>query len=438
MDVRERTRQLFRFKEILRKNEANILKALWSDLEKPALEAFASEISPLYEEIDHLAAELKTWGQPKKVSTPWWKVAHFLGSSWIETLPVGRVLILSPWNYPFYLSLIPVLGAFAAGNRIVLKPSEFSEHSSRVLAEILSQWLPLEWIDVRLGGAAVAEELTQKSWGHLFFTGSTMIGKQVMKAAAETLTPVTLELGGKCPVVLDNVGQIKTALKRIWWGKTFNAGQTCVAPDYLLVPNFLKQRVIELSREVLLEFYGKSPLDHPKLGRIVNATHFDRLERLKQGAQILIGGSVNAAKLKIEPTLLEVSPPHSLWNEEIFGPLLILQTYESVLDAVQIIAQNPHPLALYVFTDSDSFESTLRSQVLSGAVCRNDTLVHLSNSALPFGGVKSSGMGAYHGKKSLETFSFQRSIEQKPLWPDLPLRYPQSKLTLKSWLKPFS
>jgi aldehyde dehydrogenase (NAD+) len=334
--------------------------------------------------------------------------------------------------------MIPVIGAFASGNQVVLKPSEFAPAAANLLKSLIEEWRPSGDVNVQQGGRDVSESLCRQGWGMIFFTGGTETGKRIMAAASQTLTPVTLELGGKSPCFIDESVPLEKSLRRILWGKSFNAGQTCVAPDYLLVPRALQGDVIRISSAILSAFFAPSALESTHYGKIIHRNHFDRLRSLMNGGQIAYGGKTDSDSLKIEPTLLsDVDLNSPLMREEIFGPLLPIVPYDSIDGALEIIRERENPLAFYIFSQDCRVRERLLNEVNCGGVCINDTLVHLTNPELPFGGIRSSGIGAYHGPKSFEIFSHFKSVEKKSLAADLWLRYPPYKIKLNRFLKKF-
>lgn len=436
--VARRKASLRRLSELIQKKEDGIYYALEQDLGKPRLEAYASEIAPTLDEIKVFLKNLSGWSKRRYVSTKWWSLGHFMARSFIQPTPLGRVLIISPWNYPFQLAMIPLIGAVAAGNKIVLKPSEFAPQTSRLLKELIYEWIDDDSVKVVEGDASVSEKLCREEWGMIFFTGGTEIGRKIMESAAKTLSPVTLELGGKSPCILDKNADLKTSLRRILWGKCFNAGQTCVAPDYLLVPQSRYDQVLNESQKILKEFYPQGATASSDYGRIVNKRHFDRLISMTQGGKVVTGGEADFHQLKLAPTILtDVDLESSLMRDEIFGPLLPVIPYQSIEGAIEIIRARPYPLALYLFSNDRMLQEKFIHDIPCGGICLNDVLVHLSNPHLPFGGIRTSGIGAYHGKKSFEIFSHWKSVERKNLRGDLALRYPPYKLKLTKFLKKF-
>ncbi|SHO44348.1 aldehyde dehydrogenase [Anaerocolumna xylanovorans] len=424
-DIDFRIRQLLRLKSSIIKNEEEILKALKKDLNKAPFESYATEIGMVAEEIRYLIKNVERLAQPEKVKMP---ITQFPASGSIYKEPYGIVLVMAPWNYPVQLSLAPLAGAVAAGNCVILKPSEYAPNSSAVMRKIIKETFPEKYIAVVEGGMEVNKELLQNKFDYIFFTGSVSVGKIIMEEAAKHLTPVTLELGGKSPCIVDETADISLSAKRIAWGKYLNAGQTCVAPDYVLVQKDVKEAFIkELSRYVR-KFYGKDPLNNEEYPRIVNERHFDRLLSLMKEENISLGGKYSRQLLKIEPTVLELNSSDTpVMKEEIFGPLLPVLTYENLEEAARFINNRPKPLALYLFTTSKDNEGFIMKNISFGGGCVNDTIVHLATTSMGFGGVGESGMGSYHGKESFTTFSHSKSVLRKSNLLDIPLRYPPYK-----------
>jgi aldehyde dehydrogenase (NAD+) len=431
-DVEWRKSQLRLLKKVIKSKEADISAALRADLGKSEFEAFTSEIGFLYEEINVALRNLDDWAAPRHVSTP---IVIAPARSYVRYEPLGVVLVIAPWNYPFHLAMAPLVTAIAAGNCVVVKPSEISANTSRVIAEVIREAFRPGFVACVNGGQDVSTELLKQRFDHIFFTGGSAVGRVVMRAAAEYLTPVTLELGGKSPCFVDATTDLKVAARRIVWGKFFNAGQTCVAPDYLLVEEKIEENLVRHMKAAIRDFYGIDPMQSPDFGRIVNERHFDRLVSLLQGAQVLCGGNHDRASRYFSPTL--VSAPedsHLLMQEEIFGPILPVKTWRTVEEARSFIEARQKPLALYCFTRDEEIRAMLVDGVSFGGGCVNSTLVHLANPELPFGGVGESGMGRYHGRDGFLTFSHQKSIVDAALRPDIPLKYPPYAGRLK-WLK---
>lgn len=426
--------RLEKLKKIILSNESNINEALKKDLGKSSFESYATEVGFILEEINFMLKNLESWSKVKKVKTP---LTLFPGSSAIHPEPYGVVLIISPWNYPFQLCFSPFLGAICAGNRVVIKPSEYAPHTSSIINSILSEVFDEGEVQVIEGGLEETQALLKQKFDYIFFTGSTPVGKIVMKAAAEYLTPVTLELGGKSPCLIEESANLDIAAKRCVWGKFLNAGQTCVAPDYILVPRQLQDKFIERMSFHLQAFYGEDPFQSEDYPRIVNDKHFDRLNDLILVDRVAFGGTVRREEKYISPTIMRnVSWNDKLMEDEIFGPLLPVIPYDDMNQAVAKVMSLPKPLAFYVFSESDYKAQQIIEKVPFGGGCINDTVIHLANPNLPFGGVGTSGIGSYHGKTSFDTFTHYKSVFQQGTRVDIPLRYPPYKGKL-SWLKLF-
>jgi aldehyde dehydrogenase (NAD+) len=424
-----RIEQLRKLKQAIKAHEAEILDALKADLGKAPFESYAAEMGLPFEEINHTIKHLHSWAAPDHVDTP---LVQFLSSAKIYHEPLGQVLIIAPWNYPFQLTIAPLIGAIAGGNTVVLKPSEISAHTSRLVAKIIRQIFPEEYVAVVQGGIQVNQQLLEHRWDHVFFTGSPTVGKIVMQAAARHLTPVTLELGGKSPCIVDRKVNVKVAASRIVWGKFFNTGQTCIAPDYLLVHKDVKDSLLAEMQKEIINFYGEDAQKSPDYGRIINEKHFLRITGYLADGDIYYGGKTDPSERYISPTILtNVSPEAPIMQDEIFGPLLPVLEYTDLDQAITFVNSRPHPLALYLFTTSEATERKVLDNTHSGGGCVNDTLVHLSFPDAPFGGVGNSGMGQYHGKWSFETFTHARTILKKANFPDSRLRYAPYKDKLK-------
>lgn len=423
---------------MIRSNEGLIYSALLRDLRKGELEAYAGELGPLYGEIDFALRHLEKWTKTRAVSTEDWKLGHLLGQSEIRVEPRGKVLIIAPWNYPIYLALAPVVGALAAGNSITLKPSEFALSCSEVLSQLVEKYFSPNVFSCVTGGVEEAKRLTELKWDFIFYTGGPRAAREIYMSAAKNLTPVVLELGGKSPAIFDFNVPFDVSLKRLLWGKFFNAGQTCVAPDYVLVPEVRASTFIDLAKKTIREFYGEQPETSVDYGRIINEAHIDRLVGYLANHHIVEGGHYDRVQKFLTPTLvLNPTLESPLMQEEIFGPILPILTYTHLDDAISIMTKREKPLALYIFSNDTNFQNTILRRVQSGGVCINDCLVHLTNPNLPFGGIGESGVGAYHGYESFRIFSHFRAVERKPLWADLSLRYPPYKLKLNRVLKWF-
>ncbi len=411
---------LLKLRQTLKKWEGKLNEAVFLDLSKTAFENYETELGLTLSEITHTLRHLKKWMKPDRVSTP---LAHFPSSSYILKQPKGVVLIMSPWNYPLLLSLTPLVAALSAGCCVVLKPSRYSENTSRVLKDMFDSEFDERLVKVFEGGHEANTQLLEIRWDHIFFTGSPNVGKVVMQVAAKNLTPVTLELGGKSPCIVDGTTSLRTAAVRLAWGKFLNAGQTCVAPDYLLIDRKYKDAFIEELRKTADRMYPGG-CKNKDLGKIINRKHFDRLSCLLEGQKIVYGGDKDEKTLKIAPTILDdVSPESPVMNEEIFGPVLPVLTYDNFDDAIRFIKKREKPLALYIFSKDKAHIKAVQDGITYGGGCVNDTVVHLSNPNMPFGGVGYSGMGSYHAKQGFDTFTHEKSTLRKALWLDIPVRY---------------
>ncbi|HCW52591.1 MAG TPA: aldehyde dehydrogenase [Clostridium sp.] len=413
-DIDFRINQLKKLKEGMKKYEDKINEALYLDLGKNKNESYMTEVGLVYSTITHIIKNLKKWAKPERRKTPFYLMPS---RSFIISEPYGAVLVISPYNYPVELLLEPLAGAIAAGNTVILKPSEIAPNVSKVMKEMISETFEEEYIACVEGGIETNTALLSNKFDYIFFTGSPTVGKVVMEAAAKNLTPVTLELGGKSPVIVDDSANIKEAAKRIIWGKTLNAGQTCVAPDYLMVKKNVKDQLVNEMKNAIYEFFGDNIEESNSFGRIINDKHFNRIKGLieKDKEGIVFGGSFNEEKRYIEPTIIEISSlDAATMGEEIFGPVLPVLCYENLDEAIKIIKKLTKPLALYLFTTQKDVEQKVLSEISSGGVCINDTITHLANSNIPFGGVGNSGMGSYHGKNTFTTFSHKRSVLKKP------------------------
>jgi len=399
--------------------EDAIAAALMADLHKHPSESYMCETGIVLEEIRFHLKHLGSWMRPRYVSTP---LAQFPGSSFLAPEPYGVTLILSPWNYPVQLCLSPLVGAISGGNCAIVKPSAYAPATSRVLAELIADTFDPRYIAAVEGGRAENQALLQEKFDYIFFTGSPAVGRQVMEAAAKHLTPVTLELGGKSPVIVDETADVKLAAKRIAFGKVLNAGQTCVAPDYLLIHERVKDRFVLAYADALEEFFPGG--DFSNLPHIVNEKHYRRLLGLLENQTVLLGGCTDDGLRQIAPTLLDSPAPDSpVMEEEIFGPILPVIPYSDLNECIHLIRSRPKPLALYLFTRNKAAEQRVLDTCSFGGGCVNDVIVHLATSSMSFGGVGESGMGSYHGKASFDTFTHQRSILRKANWLDLPMRY---------------
>ncbi|MFN3926420.1 MAG: aldehyde dehydrogenase [Pseudanabaenaceae cyanobacterium] len=429
--------QLTKLNQLIRKYQDAILQAVHADLRKPAIEAFGSEVLVTQAEIKYILKHLAKWMQPKKVGTP---LNLFPSSSYIYPEPLGVVLIIAPWNYPFALTIQPLVGAIAAGNCAILKPSEHTPRTAELICELINGNFDSRYVAAVSGTAETSKALLQEKFDHIFFTGGTGIGKLVMQSAAQQLTPVTLELGGKSPCIVDNNCDLTTTGKRIIWGKFYNAGQTCVAPDYLLIHQEIKDTLIPQLIQCVQEFYGENPQASPDYGRIVNHRQFDRLvdllEKAKAEGKILIGGNYDPSDKFIAPTLVAgITWEHPLMQDEIFGPILPIFTYENIEEAIALVNNQPKPLALYFFSRDHQKQELILQKTSFGGGCLNDTIMHLGNPELPFGGVGNSGIGRYHGKASFDTFTNYKSVLKNSFRFDLKWRYPPYNLSLEDLKK---
>jgi aldehyde dehydrogenase (NAD+) len=434
LNLAKRLQTLKNLRNSIKSREVQIIEALKRDLGKSDFESYATEVGFILEEINFVLANLKHWSKPKKVRTP---MTLFPGKSAIYPVPYGVVLIISPWNYPFQLCLSPLIGAFAAGNRVVVKPSEYSPHTTKMLKEIIGEVFEEAHVLLVEGAVEETQTLLAQSWDYIFFTGSTSVGKIVMKAAAQHLTPLTLELGGKSPCLIDRSANLDLAAKRIAWGKFLNAGQTCVAPDYVLIPRELQKTFIEKMISHLKMFYGIEARHSKDYSRIIHENHLDRLNGLLLSQKIAFGGEAYREDRFLAPTIMEnVGWDDKIMEDEIFGPILPILPYEDISEAVQNILKRPKPLAFYLFTNNESQKDLYVDKIPFGGGCVNDTVLHLANPHLPFGGIGTSGLGSYHGKKSFDTFTHEKSIFHQSPNIDLPFRYPPYQGKLR-WLKFF-
>ena len=433
LSVDFRLTQLNKLKLILKNNESMILDALHNDLRKSNFEGYETEFGIVLEELNYTIKHLKTWMQATKVKT---QMAQFPAKCFTYPEPYGVTLIISPWNYPFQLSMAPLIGAIAAGNTVVLKPSNKSSNTSKVLTKLLEENFPKELISVVNGGRAANTSLLEQKFDYIFFTGSVPVGKIVMEAASKNLTPVTLELGGKSPCIVDETADLKLTAKRIVWGKFLNAGQTCVAPDYLYVHKSVKNELIKHLKRYIIKFYGKNPKESNDYPRIIDGKAFERLIDYLNCGKIAIGGDIDQDELYIEPTILDnITFEDEVMKDEIFGPILPVLEFESLNEVIDTINERPKPLALYFFSNNEKNISRILQRTTSGGACINETIIHVASLYLPFGGVGESGMGKYHGASSFETFSHIKSVVKKDFSMDVPLRYPPFSSSKLSKLK---
>lgn len=427
-----RIRQLEQLKSLLKENEKELIDAVYADFKKPAFETFGTEIGLIISEINYAVKHLEEWIKPIKVAT---SLVNFPSQNYILKEPFGSVLIIAPWNYPIQLSLLPLVGALASGNTAIIKPSELTPHTSELIEKLIGDYFEPNSVIVFNGGVDVSTKLLELPFDYIFFTGSTRVGKIIMAKAAERLTPVTLELGGKTPCIVDETADLEVTAKRIVWGKFVNAGQTCVAPDYLLVKESIKDELIEHLKSVIISLYGSNIKESPDYPRIITTDHFNRLVGFLEGEKIVFGGETDADTHYISPTIIdEVTWDHELMKDEIFGPILPILTYTDLEDIVTQVRKAPRPLALYLFTSNDATEKFILENISFGGGAINDTIAQLGNHNLSFGGVGASGFGSYHGKASFDSFSHQKSIMKKSFLVDVPVRYAPYEGKMK-WLK---
>jgi aldehyde dehydrogenase (NAD+) len=416
-----RKKKLKQLLQVVINHEKEIISALYNDFKKPEFEVVVTETSYVISDLKDTIKNINSWTKPKWVLP---SILNFPSSDYIFHEPYGKVLIISPWNYPYQLALCPLIAAVAAGNQVVVKPSELTPNTSKIIAKIISEVFDKEHVEVAEGGIEVSEKLLAQRWDYIFFTGSVAVGKIVAKAAAEFLTPVTLELGGKNPCIIDKNCNIKLTAKRIVWGKFINAGQTCIAPDYIVANSKIKSKLIDALKEEIIIAYGENPEESKDFARIVNTKNWKRLKSFLENETILYGGKINESDNYIAPTLLEDSKLDSLvMQDEIFGPILPIISYQEESEIEKIISKYEKPLSLYVFSNNTKWAKSIVKKYSFGGGCINDTVVHFSNKRLPFGGVGYSGIGAYHGRLSFETFSHKKAIVNKKTWLDLPIRY---------------
>lgn len=422
VDISFRLNALKTLKSSVCKHEKEIMEALKKDLGKAPFESYETEIGIVLEELDYTIKNLPKWARAKRIRTP---VMHFKSSCRMVSEPYGISLIMSPWNYPFQLTLAPLIGSIAGGNCSVVKPSAYSPATSAVIAEILGNSFDEKYVAVIVGGREANQALLDEKFDYIFFTGSVSVGKSVMEAASRNLTPVTLELGGKSPCIVDREVNIDIAARRIVWGKFLNAGQTCVAPDYVMIHKDVKKELLNSMKKYIREFYGEHPCKNDEFPKIINDKHFRRIKGYLSNGEIIIGGDSDEKSLKIAPTILD----HVKWDdpvmcEEIFGPVLPVLEFDDLSQVISSVNSRPKPLALYLFTKNKNTEARIIRSISFGGGCINDTIVHLATSYMPFGGVGESGMGGYHGKWSFDTFTHKKSILKKSNLIDVKLRYP--------------
>ncbi|MBK5473221.1 MULTISPECIES: aldehyde dehydrogenase [Bacillus] len=428
-NVETRKNNLQKLYEGIQRFEDEIFQALKLDLNKSVHESFTTEIGYVLKEISFQMKHISSWSKPKRVRTA---LTHFGSKGKVAPEPYGVTLIIAPWNYPFQLAIAPLVGALAAGNTVVLKPSELTPNVSKVLTRMLGELFPEELVSVIEGGVEESTALLKEPFDYIFFTGSVGVGKVVMEAAAKKLTPLTLELGGKSPCIVHKDAKIDVTARRIVWGKFLNAGQTCVAPDYMYVHSSVKEQLIEALRHEIAEQYGKDALQNDNYVRIVSERHFERLCTFLQDGKPVIGGNYTKETLHIEPTVLtNVTWQSAVMEDEIFGPILPIIEYDKIEEVIETIQHHPKPLALYVFSEDRKVQEKVTSNISYGGGCINDVVYHLATPYLPFGGVGSSGLGSYHGEQSFRTFSHYKSILSQSTAFDMKIRYSSTKSALK-------
>ena len=416
-----RLKQLESLKEAMIRHEADLAAALKEDLGKSRMESYMCEIGLTLSELTWMQKHLRSLMRSKRVSTP---AAQFAAKSFRSPSPYGTVLIMSPWNYPVLLTLDPLIDAIAAGNTAVVKPSAYAPCTFDVMKTMIEECFPAHYVAVVDGGRAENQALLQQRFDMIFFTGGKTVGREVLRHAAEYLTPVTLELGGKSPCIVDSTAKIRLAAKRIVFGKYLNCGQTCVAPDYILCDKRIRDELITAILAEIEKQFGKEPLKNPNYGKIINEKHFERILGLINGEKLVYGGQSEPESLRIAPTVLNnITWDDAVMGEEIFGPLLPILTFDTLDEALDTVESHPHPLAFYFFSEDKAAQKKVLDTCRFGGGCINDTIIHLATSDMPFGGVGESGMGSYHGRVGFETFSHYRSIVDKKTWMDLPIRY---------------
>jgi aldehyde dehydrogenase (NAD+) len=412
--------------------ENDIIEALHKDFGKPAFETVLTETNYVISDLKYTIKNIETWAKPRKVTA---SILNFPSSDYIYNDPYGNVLIISPWNYPFQLALCPLVAAVAAGNSVTLKPSEMTPNTSLLIAKIIRETFDERHVVAILGDAGMSQQLLKQRWDYIFFTGSVPVGKIIARIAAENLTPVTLELGGKCPCIVDETANLKIAAKRIVWGKILNAGQTCVAPDYVLVHRKVKSEFVNLLQKEIENALGQDPELSLDYARIINSKNWERQLAMLENQKIIVGGESNRTGFYLAPTLLDEPKLDSMvMQEEIFGPILPIISFESKQEVEKIVFSYEKPLSLYLFSQNQKYIDQVLSKFSFGGGCVNDVVIHLVNHRLPFGGVGNSGVGAYHGKLSFDIFSHKKSIVKRATWLDLPMRYAPYGTKLK-WVR---
>lgn len=421
LDVNYRIEVLRKLRKLILQHEQEIKGALWSDFHKPEFEITATETRFVIKEINLSIRRLRRWARNRKVWTP---ILHFLTYSYVRPQPYGQVLVLSPWNFPFQLAFMPLIGALSAGNCVVLKVSRQVPAVTKIMEKIISNF-PEEHLIMLNGDHSVSEYLLNHKFDYIFFTGSSKIGKYVMQKASENLIPLSLELGGKNPCVVAADARLEFAVKRIAWGKFMNAGQTCICPDYILVDKRIKERFLELLANEITTFYGVHPETSKDFARVINSDNIRRISGLMNTGQIVTGGTIDEGNYYIAPTLIkDIRPEDPIMQQEIFGPVLPVIDFDNIEEAYSIIGRNPKPLAAYIFTGSKKLAREFLDKTQSGSAGINDTVIQIASPYLPYGGIGTSGLGRYHGRKSFETFSNMRSVIRKSNLFDMPIRYP--------------
>lgn len=414
-----RISKLKELQKVIREKENEIAEALKKDLNKDKVESYMVETGMVLDELSYMIKNIKKWSKAKRVKTP---LSQFLASSYIVPEPYGIVVIMSPWNYPFLLTMQPLIGALAAGNTSIVKPSRHSINTSNIIKEILGEVFEEEYVSV-VWGEDVSEEILKQDVQYICYTGSARIGKKVMMAAAEKLIPVTLELGGKSPCIVEKTADIKLAAKRIAFGRILNAGQTCIAPDYMLVDSSIKKDFVEELKKNIIKMIGEKPLENDEYPKMIGEKQFKKVTSMLVENEIIYGGKFDENTLKIEPTILNCTYKSKAMEEEIFGPLFPIIEFTEISEIIEYINSNPKPLALYLFTNDKKIQKRILREVPFGGGCINDTIMHIASHSMPFGGVGNSGMGSYHGKYSFNTFSHYKSIIKKSNLIDMPMRY---------------
>ena len=421
-DVEFRLAALRKLQDLIVAHEKEIADALLKDFNKPYQEAFSTEVANVLGDIKHVMKHLRGWAKPKKVASP---LLLMPAKSHLYSEPYGCTLVIAPWNYPFQLQISPLVGAIAAGNTAIIKPSEITVNTQKLLVDLISKNFPPEYIAAVGGGVTESQLLLEEKFDFIFFTGSTRVGKIVMEKAAKHLTPVCLELGGKSPCVVTPDIDIKIAAKRIIWGKFLNAGQSCVAPDYIAIHSSIYEKFLTELKNTIVEFYGENPRNNSDYARVVNETHFDRIVSYIDKSKLFFGGQSEKSALYVAPTILrDVAWNDRIMEDEVFGPVMPCFKYDDISTLLSQIAERPKPLAFYLFTNDTGLQERVLANMSYGGACVNDTMVHLINPNLPFGGVGDSGMGGYHGKFSFDVFSHKKSAVRKPFALDATMRYP--------------